>query len=124
MTTYDTYKPAHVKWLGNIPDHWNELRGKFLFQEVDERSKLGNEELLSVSHLTGVTPRREKNVTMFKAESYVGSKLTKPNDIIINTMWAWMSALGVAKNEGIVGLHMVSIVLSMGINMTLTISTI
>jgi hypothetical protein len=54
----------------------------------------GEEELLSVSHTTGVTPRSQKNVTMFKAESYVGHKVARSNDIVINTMWAWMSALG------------------------------
>jgi hypothetical protein len=53
----------------------------------------GEEELLSVSHTTGVTPRSQKNVTMFKAESYVGHKVARSNDIVINTMWAWMSAL-------------------------------
>ena len=62
----------------------------------------GEEELLSVSHTTGVTPRSQKNVTMFKAESYVGHKVARPNDVVINTMWAWMSDLGVSKNLGIV----------------------
>ena len=36
---------------------------KRFFREVDERSETGLEELLSVSHITGVTPRREKNVS-------------------------------------------------------------
>lgn len=99
---YPTYRPARVHWLGEIPAHWPEKRGKYFFREVDERSQTGEEELLSVSHTTGVTPRSQKNVTMFKAESYVGHKLARPNDIVINTMWAWMSALGVSKDIGIV----------------------
>ncbi|WP_339862551.1 restriction endonuclease subunit S [Thalassospira alkalitolerans] len=99
---YPTYKAARVHWLGEIPAHWQEKRGKYFFREVDERSATGEEELLSVSHTTGVTPRSQKNVTMFKAESYVGHKVARPNDVVINTMWAWMSALGVSKNVGIV----------------------
>lgn len=99
---YPTYRPARVHWLGEIPAHWTEKRGKYFFREVDERSATGAEELLSVSHTTGVTPRSQKHVTMFKAESYVGHKLARPNDIVINTMWAWMSALGVSKDVGIV----------------------
>jgi len=55
-----------------------------------------------VSHLSGITPRSQKNVTMFKAESYVGSKLCRPDDIVINTLWAWMAALGVSRYAGIV----------------------
>jgi type I restriction enzyme, S subunit len=55
-----------------------------------------------VSHLTGVTPRRLKNVTMFMAESNVGHKVCRPGDLVINTLWAWMAAIGVTRNSGIV----------------------
>ena len=99
---YPAYKTARVRWLGAIPAHWSERRGKYFFREIDERSQTGEEELLSVSHTTGVTPRNQKKVTMFKAESYVGHKVARPNDVVINTMWAWMSAVGVSKDVGIV----------------------
>lgn len=99
---YEAYRPARMRWLPPVPEHWNEQRAKTFFREVDERSKTGKEELLSVSHLTGVTPRSQKNVTMFKAESYVGSKLCRPGDIVVNTLWAWMAALGASKHAGIV----------------------
>jgi len=77
-------------------------RAKWFYHEVDEHSDTGEEELLSVSHITGVTPRAEKNITMFMAESYVGHKLCTQGDLVINTMWAWMGALGVAHQTGIV----------------------
>jgi type I restriction enzyme S subunit len=95
-------KPSGVRWLGEIPEHWEVKRAKYYFAEVDERSKEGNEELLSVSHITGVTPRSEKNVTMFMAESYAGYKTCQPGDLVINIMWAWMGALGVSEYSGIV----------------------
>lgn len=99
---YPSYRTARMRWLPPVPKHWNEQRAKTFFREVDERSKTGQEELLSVSHLTGVTPRSQKNVTMFKAASYVGSKLCQPGDIVINTLWAWMAALGASRHLGIV----------------------
>lgn len=99
---YPSYRTARMRWLPPVPAHWNEQRAKTFFREVDERSKTGQEELLSVSHLTGVTPRSQKNVTMFKAASYVGSKLCQPGDIVINTLWAWMAALGASRHLGIV----------------------
>lgn len=102
MTPYPTYKHSGLPWLGDIPAHWDVRRARFVFREVDERSVSGDEELLSVSHLTGVTPRSEKNVTMFMAASYVGHKLCHANDLVINSMWAWMGALGFAKQLGIV----------------------
>ena len=102
LKPYSANRPAGVHWLGEVPAHWAEKRGKYFFCEVDERSVTGEEELLSVSHTTGVTPRSQKNVTMFKAESYAGHKVAQPNDIVVNTMWAWMSALGVSKHVGLV----------------------
>ncbi|HCE1509094.1 restriction endonuclease subunit S [Vibrio parahaemolyticus] len=95
-------KDSGVDWIGKIPDHWEVRRAKYIFDEVDERSKNGDEELLSVSHMTGVTPRSEKNVSMFMAEDYTGSKLCIENDLVINIMWAWMGALGVSDRVGIV----------------------
>ena len=102
LIPYPEYKDSGVLWLGKIPAHWPEKRAKYYFKEVDERSQTGGEEMLSVSHITGVTPRSQKNVTMFKAESNVGQKLCQPGDLVINTMWAWMSALGVSNHAGIV----------------------
>ena len=99
---YPAYKDSLFNWLGKIPAHWEEERAKWYFDKIDERSKTGEEELLSVSHITGVTPRSEKNVTMFQAESYEGHKLCQPGELVINSMWAWMAALGVSKNAGIV----------------------
>ena len=99
---YPATKPSGVEWLGDVPAHWEVRPAKWYFREVDDRSETGSEELLSVSHISGVTPRSEKNVTMFKAESNVGHKLCKPGDLVINTMWAWMAALGVSRQAGIV----------------------
>lgn len=101
-SAYPNYRQPKMRWLPAVPEHWNEQRAKTFFREVDERSKTGQEELLSVSHLTGVTPRSQKKVTMFKAASYVGSKLSRPGDIVINTLWAWMAALGASRHVGIV----------------------
>lgn len=101
IPSYSAYRPSSVPWLGDVPAHWEVRRAKTLYREVDERSTTGTEELMSVSHKTGVTPRK-RNVTMFLAESNVGYKVCKPGDIVINTMWAYMAALGVARQEGLV----------------------
>src|SRR6185437_10317331 len=97
LKPYSAYKKSKLQSLDKIPSSWTELRAKYLFREVDERSSSGAEELLSVSHKTGVTPRSQKTVTMFLAESNVGHKVCKPGDVVVNTMWAWMAALGVSR---------------------------
>jgi type I restriction enzyme S subunit len=95
-------KPSGIDWLGDIPAHWKVKRAKQLFAIRDERSNTGDEELLTVSHITGVTPRSEKEVFMFKAEDMTGYKLCYPGDLVVNTLWAWMGAMGVASQHGIV----------------------
>jgi type I restriction enzyme S subunit len=39
---------------------------------------------------------------MFKAESYVGYKLCWPDDLAINSLWAWAGGLGVSQHHGII----------------------
>lgn len=95
-------RDSGIPWLGKIPEHWKVERARWLFQERDVRSETGEEELLTVSHITGVTPRTEKDVNMFEAETKEGYKICFPGDLVINTLWAWMGAMGVAPLKGIV----------------------
>lgn len=95
-------KPSGQEWLGEIPAHWLVERAKNLFTVRDERSEDGSEELLTVSHITGVTSRSDKDVTMFQADDKVGYKRCEPGDLAINTLWAWMGAMGISSLDGIV----------------------
>lgn len=95
-------RDSGIPWLGKIPTHWETERTKWLFIERDERSETGEEEMLTVSHITGVTPRSEKNVNMFEAETNEGYKVCYAGDLVINTLWAWMGAMGVSPMHGIV----------------------
>jgi type I restriction enzyme, S subunit len=95
-------RPSGIDWLGKIPAHWDIERSRWLLTERDQRSQTGEEEMLTVSHLTGVTPRSEKDVNMFEAESTAGYKLCFAGDLAINTLWAWMGAMGTARVNGIV----------------------
>lgn len=95
-------RESGVPWLGRVPAHWEVERSRWLFRERDVRSETGTEEMLTVSHITGVTPRSEKDVNMFEAETNEGYKVCLPADLVINTLWAWMGAMGIAPMKGIV----------------------
>ena len=95
-------RDSGMPWLGKTPAHWEIERAKWLFTERDQRSQTGEEELLTVSHLTGVTPRSEKDVKMFKAATTEGYKICLSGDLVVNTLWAWMGAMGVSPVDGIV----------------------
>ena len=100
-----TIENIKTKWLGAFPEHWQVLRIKNLFQEMDIRSETGSEELLSVSHYTGVTLKREslenEDDHITNAESLVGYKLVGQQDLVINIMLAWNGSLGISPFTGI-----------------------
>ena len=102
LKPYVEYKESGLPWLGRVPGHWVTKRGKSYLVAIDERSKTGREELLTVSSARGVVPRSSASVTMFKAESYVGHKLCWPGDLVINSLWAWAGGLGVSQHHGII----------------------
>lgn len=95
-------KETGEKWLHSIPKHWRMEKGKRLLFETNYRSVNGQEELLTVSQYTGITPRSKKNVTMFQAESLVDYKICEVGDIAANTMWMWAGAVGVSRYRGII----------------------
>jgi type I restriction enzyme S subunit len=101
---YPKYKNSNIPWLGEIPEHWETIRLQHLFKEQDIRSVSGEEDLLSVSHYTGVTKRKDKfssGELITNAESLVGYKIVNPGDLVMNIMLAWNGSLGVSKYYGI-----------------------
>ena len=102
LRPYPAYRNSGLDWLGEMPEHWDVRRGKTVFRCIDERSETGSEELLTVSSDRGIIPRDSASVTMFKARSYVGHKLCRPGDLVINSLWAWSRGLGVSRYHGIV----------------------
>ncbi|OWV25109.1 hypothetical protein B7988_12225 [Fibrobacter sp. UWB1] len=98
MQKYSKYKDSGVKWLGEIPSHWEVVKSKYLWKESFAVSDSGREKLLSVSQYDGVTPTKSDS----RSESLKGYKIVNKNDLVINIMLAWMGGLGVSKYEGIV----------------------
>lgn len=102
MIPYPSYKSTDLPWLPKIPEHWEIVRCKQIFRPIDVRSEKGEEQLLSVSERYGVVKREQANVTMFKAASYKGYKLCWPDDLAINSLWAWSFGLGFSPYHGII----------------------
>ena len=85
MQRYEQYKDSGVDWLGEIPEHWELRRIKYLFNEINERSDNGNEDLLSVSQYTGVTNKSDKveaGDMLTNALTLEGYKKVKRGDLI------------------------------------------
>lgn len=101
---YERYKNSGIPWLGEIPENWEIKRIKYIFKEQDKRSETGLEDLLSVSHYTGVTQKKDRiadGELMTNARTLEGYKIVTKGDLVINIMLAWNGSLGISKFDGI-----------------------
>ena len=93
-----------TEWMPNFPVHWQMIRVKNLFNEIDKRSATGKEDLLSVSQYTAVTPRKdsfEEGKEITNAKTLKGYKIVEQGDLVINIMLAWNGCLGISNYNGI-----------------------
>lgn len=105
LKPYSAYKDSGVDWIGQVPDHWDARRFKYVLRERDARSVDGSEQLLRVSQFTGVTERKSLNGTDepdTRAESLVGYRCVEPGELVVNIMLAWNGSMGVSSFPGIV----------------------
>ena len=91
-----------IDWLGKIPAHWGVKRGKWLFQEKDERSVHGEETLLSLRMERGLVPHNEVSEKQTRPNELVGYKHVSPGDLVVNRMRASIGLIAIAPLEGLV----------------------
>ena len=99
-------KDSGVEWIGEIPKHWKVTRLKYLLMSREERSHSGTEELLSVTIDPGVIRRRDylgnEEDHISRADSLVGYKVVRKNDLVNNIMKMSFCCLGTSDFDGIV----------------------
>ena len=84
MRHYPEYKTSEVKWIGEIPKHWEVVRSKHLFGNRNQRGYEG-EPLLSVTQDRGILPRNELDYRVWNPEGNVRLyKLVRPGDWVIS----------------------------------------
>ena len=100
MQRYDTYKDSGVKWLGEIPEHWEVKRLASYFTERRVKVSDKDFEPLSVTKL-GVFPQWE-NVA--KTNDGDNRKLVKKGDFVINSRSDRKGSSGISDRDGSVSL--------------------
>ena len=94
-------KPSGVEWLGNVPEHWDTMRALFLFKEVDTRSTSGKETHLSMSQTLGLVPSHLVKQSLI-SDSYIGGKLCREGDLVLNRLKAHLGVFALAKQAGVI----------------------
>ncbi len=101
MERYSEYKDSGVKWLGEIPGHWELRKMKYTF---DERSQKGfpNEPLLAATQNHGVILKSQyENRTVEAVKSLDTLKLVEIGDFVIS-LRSFQGGLEYAHNRGII----------------------
>ncbi|SIO30850.1 restriction endonuclease subunit S [Halodesulfovibrio marinisediminis] len=81
-------RDSGIDWIGEIPEHWDTIRLKYILEERNERSKTGEEPLLMVSQIYGLVVRSEYHDKAEVAVSSVGNKIVYKNDLVFNKLKA------------------------------------
>lgn len=85
MQRHESYKPSGVKWLGDVPAHWEVRPGFTCFKENKDRNK-GQVESTVLSLSYGrIVVKPEEKLTGLVPESFESYQLIKPCDIVIRT---------------------------------------
>jgi type I restriction enzyme S subunit len=95
-------KPSGLDWLGEIPKHWDVIRSKALFREIDDRTETGEEELLSLRMNVGLVPHRDVSEKELTSKDIVGYKRVQTGQLVINRMRASMGLIAIAQQDGLV----------------------
>lgn len=84
MSRYDVYKDSGIEWIGEIPEHWDVIKSKFLFGSRNERNNI-TEPLLSVTQKDSVVRRDELATRVWNPDSDISAyKLVKNGDFVIS----------------------------------------
>jgi type I restriction enzyme, S subunit len=95
-------KPSGVEWLGDVPQHWDVTRSKYVFREIDCRSATGAETHLSMSQKFGLIPSSQIEEKRLISDSYAGAKLCEKGDLVLNRLKAHLGVFALAREGGLV----------------------
>lgn len=102
MKKYGQYKNSGVEWLGEIPNHWETLPIRAIFEERNEKNDGPKTDfILSVTKDRGVIPYDEKGaIGNNKSEDIERYKVVYEGDFVINKMNVVIGSLGMSKYFG------------------------
>ena len=84
MRRYDSYKDSDVAWIGEIPEHWDTIKMKYLFSERSEKG-FPDEPILCSTQKYGVIPQSMyENRVVVVNKGLEGLKLVEHGDFVIS----------------------------------------
>lgn len=100
MRKYSEYKDSGVKWIGDIPKHWEVLRAKNMFVRMS-REVRNEDDVITCFRDGEVTLRKNRRIEGF-TESFkeIGYQGIRKGDLVIHQMDAFAGSIGVSDSDG------------------------
>ena len=97
---YPSYKPSGVEWLGDVPEHWQIVRTKDIFNHRKEEA-LEDDEIVTAFRDGQVTLRKNRRTDGFtNSIKEHGYQHINNGDLVIHEMDAFAGAIGVSDSSG------------------------
>lgn len=93
-------KDSGIPWIGEVPEHWLQLRGKNIFTRMTRVVEV-DDEVITCFRDGQVTLRKNRRTDGF-TESFkeIGYQGIRPGDLVIHQMDAFAGAIGVSDSKG------------------------
>lgn len=106
MKRYPKYKDSGVKWIGNIPQHWEVKRLAMQFSENKTKNSDYEYQRACKFNYGRIVPKNEVGDVSELKETYIAYTKVKRNDIVINNLnlnYDFVSQrVAIVENDGII----------------------
>ena len=93
-------KDSGISWIGEIPEHWEIRRAKFMFKK-NKRERRPEDEVITCFRDGQVTLRKNRRLTGFtESEKFDGYQGIRKGDLVIHQMDAFAGSIGVSDSDG------------------------
>ena len=92
--------PSAVKWLDEVPAHWQTVRAKWLFTKMNRRVRKDDEVVTCFRDGTVTLRRNRRELGFTESLKEIGYQGVRRGDLVIHTMDAFAGACGVADSDG------------------------
>ncbi|HKV35059.1 MAG TPA: hypothetical protein VJP89_12070 [Pyrinomonadaceae bacterium] len=100
LKPYPVMKDSGVPWLGQVPEHWEVRRAKWLFT-LKNRPVRDIDEVVTCFRDGTVTLRKNRRIRGFtESLKEIGYQGIRRGDLVIHAMDAFAGAIGVADSDG------------------------
>ena len=100
MKRYPEYKDSGIDWFGEIPNHWNIKRAKYVFRRM-QRPVRTHDEIITAFRDGTVTLRKNRRTLGFtNSLKEIGYQGLRTGDLVIHTMDGHAGAIGVSDADG------------------------